>query len=70
MNPVNDAPKYLCTFVYKLNAIIPGEIAANKTHAKKVELNFLSAISISAQNNQIFDLFLYFKFNNKTFKKS
>ena len=42
MNPVNDAPKYLCTFVYKLNAIIPGEIAANKTHAKKVELNLVS----------------------------
>ena len=31
VNPVNEAPRYFCTFVYKVKAIIPGEIAANKT---------------------------------------
>ena len=34
-----DAPSFFCAIVYKVKAIIPGEIAANKTHIKKSELN-------------------------------
>ena len=38
MKPVNEAPKYFCTLVYKVKAIMPGETAANKTQNKKLLL--------------------------------
>ena len=41
MNPAKEAPTYFWTLVYKVKAIIPGEIAANKTQAKNIELNLI-----------------------------
>lgn len=42
VNPVIEAPKYLCVLVYNVKAIMPGDIAANNTQNKKLELKFVS----------------------------
>ena len=35
VKPAKDAPTYFWTLVYNVKAIIPGEIAANKTQKRK-----------------------------------
>ena len=41
VKPVKDAPRLFCVFVYKINATIPGEIAANNVHIKNSKLNWV-----------------------------
>ena len=48
VNPVTVAPRYFWVIVYRLKAIIPGDIAANKVHLKKSGLNVVDTKFISS----------------------
>ena len=43
-----EAPSFFCAMVYNVKAIIPGEIAANKTQMKKSSLKIVLTKKISS----------------------